>query len=714
MHQHMGRTQLGLLAGLMLLLSGFPGKTVGQDYPRALLDYDRLKDSGTTSDLTTVSLMLTVVVNELETHDLTTWEVSGMGAADLSHPLVRVNEIGDIQTYIYVSTVGVVELEELEAYQVSIEIVNLQLGMIQAWVPYDRIAEVAQRPFVKRITPSSYAVTRLGRETTEGDAILRAQALRARGFDGSGVKVGVISDGVDNRAAAQATGDLPANITIVTYAGSGDEGTAMLEIVHDLSPGAELGFCGPTTSLEMIDCVNDLAGIFGADIIVDDLGFFLEPYFEDGPIAQAVTDVVPDVVYVSATGNDAEMHYQAAYVHSGDAFNSHDFGGGDTTLPIEIPQGGGAVLLQWSTPFGMRQESGDNYKLCLTTNAAGTTTLFCSSPPNVPFSFDNPIEVLSLRCDTPRGCSGHIQIRRVAGKAQELEMFFLDTSPTQFNVAADSVFGHPAVPGVLATAAIAASDPGNDTIEDFSSQGPATILFPVLEIRQKPDIAAIHGVRVTGAGGFPRRFFGTSAAAPHVAGVAALLRGGYPVTAGDIVDVLKNSAVDVGGVGRIDALAAAQQLSPDGEIDLPVGDVTITVGDAVTFAGTGMDLDGHTPLTFAWHFGSGASGSTLEDPGTVTFRTAGTFSVTFTVTDSRGVGDPTPDTRTIAVNRPSGRGGGCTLHPGAQVDFAFVGLVAFIMAHVASKRRRQRLREALRTCMEPEARGGLRSTTPPV
>ena len=210
MHPHMGLTQLGLLAGIMLLLCGVPGKTVGQDSPQALLDYARLKARGTTSDLTAVSIMLTVVVNELETHDLTTWEVLGMGAADLSHPLVRVNEIGDIQTYIYVSTVGVVELEELEAYQVSIEIVNLQLGMIQAWVPYDRIAEVAQRPFVKRITPSSYAVTRLGRETTEGDAILRAQALRARGFDGSGVKVGVISDGVDNRAAAQATGDLPA------------------------------------------------------------------------------------------------------------------------------------------------------------------------------------------------------------------------------------------------------------------------------------------------------------------------------------------------------------------------------------------------------------------------------------------------------------------------------------------------------------------------
>lgn len=212
----------------------------------------------------------------------------------------------------------------------------------------------------------------------------------------------------------------------------------------------------------------------------------------------------------------------------------------------------------------------------------------------------------------------------------------------------------------MATAAIDASDPGNDDIEAFSSQGPSTIFFPAPETRQKPDVTAIDGVSVTGAGGFPSPFSGTSASAPHVAGVAALLKEGF-TTAAEIVDALKNSAVDLGdpgadntfGAGRVDAFAAAQQLDQtDGIIDTPTGDITINQGESVNFTGTGTDLNGHFPLSFLWDFGGGATNSTQEDPGDVTFNTAGTFTVTFTVTDSLGLVDPTPDTRTIKVNAP--------------------------------------------------------------
>jgi hypothetical protein len=50
--------------------------------------------------------------------------------------------------------------------------------------------------------------------TTEGDAIIGTDQLGSGGCKGRGVKVGVISDGVDNRTAAQATNDLPSNMTI--------------------------------------------------------------------------------------------------------------------------------------------------------------------------------------------------------------------------------------------------------------------------------------------------------------------------------------------------------------------------------------------------------------------------------------------------------------------------------------------------------------------
>ena len=62
---------------------------------------------------------------------------------------------------------------------------------------------------MKAISLPDYARINSGSATTQGDSILRANAARIRGFDGKGVKVGVISDGVNNRNVAAASGDLP-------------------------------------------------------------------------------------------------------------------------------------------------------------------------------------------------------------------------------------------------------------------------------------------------------------------------------------------------------------------------------------------------------------------------------------------------------------------------------------------------------------------------
>ncbi|MGI9334456.1 MAG: Ig-like domain-containing protein, partial [Gammaproteobacteria bacterium] len=87
---------------------------------------------------------------------------------------------------------------------------------------------------------------------------------------------------------------------------------------------------------------------------------------------------------------------------------------------------------------------------------------------------------------------------------------------------------------------------------------------------------------------------------------------------------------------------------PTGTIDSPLTNESITVGESIVFEGTADDPDGD-PLTFLWNFVGGASNATVEDPGSVVFDSAGTFNVTFTVTDSQGVRDPTPDSRTIRV-----------------------------------------------------------------
>ncbi len=99
--------------------------------------------------------------------------------------------------------------------------------------------------------------------------------------------------------------------------------------------------------------------------------------------------------------------------------------------------------------------------------------------------------------------------------------------------------------------------------------------------------------------------------------------------------------------------------APNGVIDSPTGAVTINVGESVNFASTGSDPDGDTPLSYRWEFGDPAiADSTQEDPGAVTFNTAGTYTVRLTVTDAKGLADPSPATVSVTVNEPGSGGGG--------------------------------------------------------
>src|SRR4029079_4146382 len=85
--------------------------------------------------------------------------------------------------------------------------------------------------------------TGVGSRSSEGDVTHRAFSARgAFHVNGTGIKIGVLSDGVTNLAASQAAGDLGPVTVLPGQTGTGDEGTAMLEIVHDLAPGAQLFF----------------------------------------------------------------------------------------------------------------------------------------------------------------------------------------------------------------------------------------------------------------------------------------------------------------------------------------------------------------------------------------------------------------------------------------------------------------------------------------
>jgi len=90
---------------------------------------------------------------------------------------------------------------------------------------------------------------------------------------------------------------------------------------------------------------------------------------------------------------------------------------------------------------------------------------------------------------------------------------------------------------------------------------------------------------------------------------------------------------------------------PDSNITAPSNEtITILVGQAVTFQGTCTEPDNITGFTALWTFGGGAPDVMGANIGPVTFTTTGTFIVTFTCMDALGAADPTPATRTIAVD----------------------------------------------------------------
>lgn len=228
-------------------------------------------------------------------------------------------------------------------------------GISYVKVHYSTFDELAALECVHQIGLPVYAHRRVGSVTSAGDIVMRAAEMRdAFSMDGSNVRIGIISDSLINVAASVNTSDLPPDVIIVNgqdgrgNADTIDEGRAMAELIHDLAPGATLMFhTGIPTSLEMIAAIRALTAA-RADIIVDDLGFFLEPYFEDGPVAQAVQEAIDaGVFYVTAVGNDAEANYSGTFQEldpdDGNPQNNlHDFDssdGIDGTMGVTIPPG---------------------------------------------------------------------------------------------------------------------------------------------------------------------------------------------------------------------------------------------------------------------------------------------------------------------------------------------------------------------------------------
>ena len=546
------------------------------------------------------------------------------GTSESQDDPVRFDSSGNVQVYIHLENTDTETLQELRDLGAGIEITNSDVNIVQAWVPPSALDDIAALDAVDEITAPDYGQNKTGRINTEGDGIHRADLVRTfSGLTGRGVRVGVISDGVDSWASARSSGDLPDSIEInPDDEGSGDEGTALLEIIHDLAPGVDLAFSGSGSSLGFVEATlwlaNEAFDGEGADIIVDDVGYYSEPYFEDGVVAQAAEDAVAGgVVFVSAAGNFADGHYAGEFSDDGNGY--HDFDDDpdatDITLSVELRS---SLVLQWNDQFGASDNDYDLF-VCppgLKPVKFNLQNGICEGSTREQNGDDDPYEIISFVFSP----IADVYIRKYSGNGdQQLKLFVPNGEVLEHGNLEGGIIGHPAVSGVLAVGAISASDPGHDDAQSYSDRGQTEIYFPSRQTRYKPDVMGIDGVLITGAGGFGsevegisfRRFSGTSAAAPHVAGIAALVMEaqrkadpsmGKKAVADAVTQKLRDTAVDIGdqdpngyskelGYGRADALAAIASLAGSStSLDL-YSKTSFTDTHTVNSIGDGADSD---------------------------------------------------------------------------------------------------------------------------
>lgn len=492
----------------------------------------------------------------------------------------------------------------------------------------DNVAGVSGVEYVADIlTPITHAACPTGM-VSEGDAVLRASDLRtATGLDGTGVRVGVLSDSYNvwadaptHAAGDVASADLPGTAnpcghrTPVSVADDGadpaqvvDEGRAMSQVVHDLAPGAALSFASAFNGQSAFAAnIRSLAAA-GADVLVDDVGYFDESFYQPGVIDNAIDDVTAaGVQYFSSAGNsnvvvggnDVGSYEALAYrpttcptittTPTAQLRDCHDFDPGpgtDTRFDLTVkPYRSFMLDMQWAEPLhGVTQD------LDLFLVDAHTGAVLEKSVDSNPDS-GSPVEILGF--DNASGSSRDLQI--VVGHFTNggpytdprLKFVFLG-DPDMFSsvqptaspdVAGPTIFGHN---GNRNAVSVAAQSVGASTVESYSSHGPVSLLFAPVDgntpaaaipevVLAKPDLTAADCALNTFFLGPspPYRFCGTSAAAPHAAAVAALLHAARPAaTAAQVLSALTSTAADrpdlahdVEGAGLVDADAARGDL----------------------------------------------------------------------------------------------------------------------------------------------------------
>lgn len=523
---------------------------------------------------------------------------------------------------------------------------------------------------------------------SEANVQLNAAVTSAtRGLDGTGITIGVLSDSFNATDQAEpspttaaqdvASGALPGPgnpcgystpVEVISVAGvqqdylgedATNEGRAMLQLIHSIAPGAKLLYA--TAYNGMLSYADNIRALRaqGADIIVDDVYYFTEPFFQDGPIAVAVSQVTADgALYFSSAGNNNPMiggqhvgsfeapayrpttcpslTYEGEPIDWSDPVSCMNFSttGNDPTYGFTVDSHWEVGLgLQWSQPWGGVTDDLDLLIINSDNEVVAWSMEDSTEPCWGEFLWSCPAEfawvgswdasapqplravIVSSGADTPRLKLTWMQV--AADSLTSVEY----SSSTGGDIVGPTAFGHSASTDALSVAAIPYNS--NTTPEAFSSPGPATLYWgPVTgltpagalatpQVLDRPDFAATDGdcttffYEETGLGSScPYRFYGTSAASPNAAAVGALLLdANRDLNQEQVRALLRSTALPMSGgsptwsgAGRLNAQAAVAS-AVSGAPTVPLNLVATADGARVELAWNAPSSSGSSVIS---------------------------------------------------------------------------------------------------------------------
>jgi subtilisin family serine protease len=437
--------------------------------------------------------------------------------------------------------------------------------VLQAWIPAAELDAVAGNPAVVFLRHPSYLVeqeTENLSAQTEGLAALNGNAWHNAGYRGFGVKVAIIDGGFSGYRSLLGS-NLPADVTAKNFVdgendsqvdGTSPHGTACAEITADIAPQAKLYLIKISTDLDLEQAV-DYAISQGVDVISTSVGWYnLTPGDGTGYFANLVDQARnAGITWVTAAGNDRETHWGGLFFDP-DFDSFHNFSGSQEVNYFGPGTAGTAyainpgfpllVFLRWDDWSAVNQD----YTLYVVRWNGSTWQIVGSSDrPQSGGPGQSPTEGVFIITSGASAPYGFIVQRNSGNRNVNLEIF-TPRMPRLDKLVTDRSLSNLAdAANVLTIGALNSSSPYAH--ESYSAQGPTN--GPGGSVSGgliKPDFAGYARVSTESYGSGV--FAGTSAAAPHAAGAAALVKDAYSAySPQDIENFLAGRAVDMGFLG---------------------------------------------------------------------------------------------------------------------------------------------------------------------